>query len=232
MKHSTLRQWLLALALPLLALSCEKPRPEPAAVPLPAELKAYVLFQPGTHWVYQDSATQQLDSVWVVSTEVSIRRRGIKGQSRPDLKYEDFHLRTRSSRGGPDLVYGVSRLCTLPSRDDGNDQYPCWVVTRGEFRPGSTADEGGAYVLPYTLPRNYARPDYVLGLKPYWYTAPLTFGGQSYPDVLEVLNPTDASEGGWPARYYWAPGLGIVRQRVRVNFVPHTRTLVRSRIVQ
>ena len=43
----------------LLTLSCEKPEPEPDAVPLSAELKAYALFQPGTHWVYQDSATRQ-----------------------------------------------------------------------------------------------------------------------------------------------------------------------------
>ncbi|HEX8327400.1 MAG TPA: hypothetical protein VF629_07655 [Hymenobacter sp.] len=87
-------------------------------------------------------------------------------------------------------------------------------------------------MLPYILPRNYARPDYVLGLKPYQYTALLNFGGPTYPDLLEVLNPADASEGGRPARYYWDPRVGIVRQRVRINFVPHTRTLLRARTAQ
>ena len=55
MRHPALHLALLGL----LTLSCEKPEPEPDAVPLSAELKAYALFQPGTHWVYQDSATRQ-----------------------------------------------------------------------------------------------------------------------------------------------------------------------------
>lgn len=110
MKYATaLFQGLLALALALpllLGASCHKPEPdEPAAVPLPAELKAYKLFQPGTYWVYQDSASHLLDSVWVVSTERSILRAGRGGVGAPDypyLKYEDFRLRTRSSQGGLD----------------------------------------------------------------------------------------------------------------------------------
>lgn len=237
MKHSTLFGGLLALALGLPLLlggGCKKPAPEPEAVPLPAELKAYVLFQPGTYWIYQDSASRRLDSVWVVSTETSVVRLGMRGSDYPFLKYEDFRLRTRSSEGGPDQVYGVRRLCGLPSRDDGDEKYPCWAVTRAQYLPSSTADVGGTEVFPYTIPRNRARTDYLFGvMKPYWHTAPLAIGNATYPDVMEVNIPlADASEGGWPTRYYWAPGQGIVRQRVKVRFVPFTRTLVRSHVVQ
>lgn len=55
-------------ALGALLFACRK-EVEPPTVPLPAEMAAYTLFQPGTHWVYQDSATGTLDSVWVVKTE-------------------------------------------------------------------------------------------------------------------------------------------------------------------
>ena len=217
----------------LLTLSCEKPEPEPDAVPLPAELKAYVLFQPGTHWVYQDSATRQLDSVWVVSTEMREYRRGVRGRTYPDMKHEDFRLRTRSNRGGPDQVYAVQRFCALPIRDDGDARRPCWSVTRGESLPNSTADEGGADVFPYAIPRDRAPVGYLFGtLQAYWHSRPLVLADRTCPDVLEVRLLSDASEGGWPAYYAWAPNVGIVRQRVTVRGVPHTRTLLRSRIVQ
>jgi len=236
MKLSLFVKATLTLGLPLLLLlgvSCEKPLPEPDAVPLPADLKAYVLFQPGTHWVYQDSATRQLDSVWVVSTEMGEYRREVRGRSYPSQKREDFRLRTRSARGGPDQVYAVQRFCTLPSRDDSDGKWPCWAVTRGEALPNSTADVGGAQVFPYAIPRDRAPVGYLFGtMQAYWHSRPLALGDRTYPDVMEVRLLADASEGGWPAYYAWAPNVGIVRQRVTVRGVPHTRTLLRSRIVQ
>ena len=237
MKLSLFVKATLTLGLPLLLLlgvSCEKPLPEPDAVPLPAELKAYVLFQPGTHWVYQDSATLQLDSVWVISTKLTEVRQGGPYSGAPVNKYEVFEMRTRSSRSGPDHVFGTYRLCGANIRDNGDENRPCWVVTRGESLPNSTADAGGAYVFPYVILRDQTRTDYLQGgMQPYWHARPLALGARTYPDVMEVSLPRgDASEDGWPARYYWAPNLGIVRQRVVVQGVPHTRTLLRSRIVQ
>ena len=236
MKSSLFVKATLTLGLPLLLLlgvSCEKPEPEPDAVPLPAELKAYVLFQPGTHWVYRDSATQQLDSVWVVSTERQEFRREVRGRTYPDSKHEDFRLRTRSSRGGPDQVYAVQRFCALPNWDDADRIGACWVVTRGPSLPNSTADVGGADVFPYAIPREQAPIGYLYStMQAYLHARPLALDGRTYPDVLEVRLLADASEGGWPAYYAWAPNVGIVRQRVTVRGVPHTRTLLRSRIVQ
>ena len=66
----------------------------------------------------------------------------------------------------------------------------------------------------------------------YWHSRPLLIGGQAYENVMEVKLTRDASEGGWPSHYYWAAGLGIVRQRVKVEGRPYTRILLRSRIVQ
>ena len=231
-----MRVSLLCLPLLGLLLSCHKPEPEPDAVPLPAELKAYVMFKPGSYWIYQDSASRQRDSVWVVSADTSVVRQGWGGTPRPGLsmKYVTFDLRTRSTRGGPDLVYSAKRNCGLPNRDNGTSEYPCWKVTRGLSLPTSTADVGGADVFPYAIPREQRRPGFYLfgSIQPYWHTRPVVVAGRSYPDVMEVQVLTDASEGGWPAHYYWAPGLGIVQQRVWVGRVPRTRTLVRSRIVQ
>ena len=223
---------LLCLSL-LLPLSCKKdPPPEPEAVPLPAGLKAYTLFQPGTYWIYQDSTSRQVDSVWVVSAEIRVVRSLLRGRKTPDMKYETFRLQTRSKQGAPDQVFSVKRNCSLPGREDGDDKFPCWTVQRGIYLPNSTLDVGGAYVFPYTIPRGQVRVGYLDGTTPYWHTQPLRLGDATYPNVLEVKILGDASEGGWPSHYYWAPGLGIVRQRVKVDGIAYTRTLLRSRIVQ
>ena len=228
----------------LLTTACPRrsPEPEPEAVPLPAELKSYVMFQPGTYWIYQDSASRRLDSVWVVSTDTSVYRRYDNEHDYVEIKYEKFTMRTRSNLGGPDLIYGVERYCGLPYRGNGADagaMNPCWVVMRGRSLPGSTTGGGGGVdVFPYALPRDLYRPNfYVFGtIIPLWHSQPITIGGRSYPDVMEVWVKSDRSEGGWSTHYYWAAGLGIVRQRVYefspTRYLTRTRTLVRSHIVQ
>ena len=225
---------LLCLSL-LLPLACKKaPPPEPEAVPLPAELKSYTLFQPGTYWIYQDSTSRQVDSVWVVSAEVSVVRLIPRTEKYPTDKYETFRLQTRSKQGAPDQVFSVKRNCSLPGREDGDDKYPCWDVKRGQYLPNSTQDEGSTDVFPYTIPRDRAGFLNVNNaiMYPYWHSRPLLIGGKAYENVMEVKLTRDASEGGWPSHYYWAPGLGIVRQRVKVDGIAYTRTLLRSRIVQ
>lgn len=224
--------FLSLLVIPLLATTCHKPEPEPEAVPLPAELKAYTRFLPGTYWIYQDSVTGRLDSTWVVSLKDSVSRMG-GGRGMPvAMKYEAFGLRTRSTWGGTDVVYSVERNCGLPIRDDGGDDgFPCWMIMRGQYLPTSTADEGSAHVFPYRIPRDQRQ--FVLGAHyATWHSQPLTLAGKEYPDVMEVSLPEDASEGGWPAYYAWVPHLGIVLHRVRYQGQLYTWTLVHSHIVQ
>ncbi|MBW3372892.1 hypothetical protein KYK31_02825 [Hymenobacter norwichensis] len=229
-------RFLVSLVLLLSSTACHKERPEPEAVPLPAELKSYTLFQPGTHWIYQDSATRQLDSVWVVSAEQTVHRlgNGSKNKTYPTLKYEDFRLRTRSGRGGPDRLYSIDRTCTLPNREDQASQLPCWSVRRSQDLPNSTADEEGTDVFPYLIDRDKASflNIYNAVLYYYWNSQVQRIGGVPYDELLQVKLTADASENGWPVHYYWVSGKGIVRQRIRRNNVVQTWTLVRSTIVQ
>jgi hypothetical protein len=208
----------------LLTLSCNKPSPEPDAVLLPAELKDYTLFQPGTYWIYLDSATQQLDSVWVVSTEMTESRLG-GGHGGPDLafKFENFRMRTRSSRGGPDRVYTAERYCGLPFREDADTKGHCWAVMYSDVDPNSLTETGGARVFPYRIARD--QPSYFEApAGAYWHSQPLRMGDRVYADVLEVKQ--------YRNYYAWAPKLGLVQQRSHSNSVPYTRTLRRAHIVQ
>ncbi|TLM94057.1 hypothetical protein [Hymenobacter jeollabukensis] len=55
----------------LLVVQCRKEE-EPHTALLPADFKALVRFEEGTYWVYQDSATQALDSAWVTRLNTGI----------------------------------------------------------------------------------------------------------------------------------------------------------------
>lgn len=120
----------------------------------------------------------------------------------------------------------MNRYCPLPSRDDdAGNNFPCWYILRIESEPNSTQEVGGrGDVFPYRIARDQST--YLNGNGyAYWYSQPLALGGRVYADVMEVK----LTHFGL---YDWAPGLGLVRERVKVNFVPVTRTLVRSHIVQ
>jgi hypothetical protein len=55
--------------LTLLLFSCrkEKPKPPNYTIPLSQTLKDFAYFRPGTYWIYEDSASHKLDSVYVLS---------------------------------------------------------------------------------------------------------------------------------------------------------------------
>lgn len=239
MKKNFHKYLLLCLPVTILLLTgCPKADPEAEAISLPAELKEYSLFKPGTYWIYRDSASKQLDSVWVVTTEISILRQG-RSTEPPIKKHETFVTRTRSSRGGPDHVINADRRCGWPGREDvatisGLPDFPCWTVRRGLVLPNSTADEGDTDVFAYRIERDKATFLNVTNavMYPYWHSTPVIIGGVAYNDVLEVKLTADASEYGWKGHYAWAPNVGIVRHRVWRGYDLRTWTLLRSRIVQ
>jgi hypothetical protein len=224
----------LPIIIVLYAAACQKPAPEPEAVPLPAELKAYTLFEPGTYWIYRDSATRQLDSVWVVSTEKEIFKLGGSGPVKPLMeKFERFTLRTNSTTSGS-YYNTIHRECGLPYRESQSTKGPCWVLERGRYLPNSTADAGGELVFPYSIAKD--NPTFLVAyaaiMYPYWYSQPTVLNGTAYSGLLQVKLTADVSEGGWPTHYYWVPGQGIVLRRINRNGRWQTWQLVRSHIVQ
>ncbi|MET4104848.1 hypothetical protein [Hymenobacter sp. UYP22] len=227
-------QRILGLAVVAVGAACQKPAPEPESVLLPAGLKAYTLFEPGTYWIYRDSVTRQLDSVWVVSTQKDILRIGAGGTfDRVALKYEAFTVRTSSTISGSHY-YTIHRECDLPYRESQSTKGPCWVLERGRYLPNSTADAGGELVFPYSIDKD--KPTFLIAytavMYPYWYSQPTILNGATYAGLLQVKLTTDISEGGWPTHYYWVPGQGVVLRRINRNGQWRTWHLVRNHIVQ
>lgn len=59
------------LSILLVICACNKEERVPY-VPIPQEVRDYGWFETGTYWIYEDSATKALDSVFVYGTRVSI----------------------------------------------------------------------------------------------------------------------------------------------------------------
>ncbi|GAA4392559.1 hypothetical protein GCM10023186_43220 [Hymenobacter koreensis] len=218
-------------------MQCGRENPEPALVPLPAGLKAYAHFLPGTHWVYRDSASGRLDSVWVVSARTYIDED--KERNRWISKTEQLVVRTASSRESAQRVYRSGNGC--PTNPDSssfnrtlNDVRPCWWVERGVVVSGDQ-DGASSLLLPYVLrveQRELVGGDFAV-ISAYRHRAPQRLlGGRVFSQVVELSTAVDLSESGNPARYWWAKGLGIVQWRVHRPGGTQTRTLVRERIVQ
>ena len=218
-----------------LAAACRRDPPEPAAIALPAELAAYAKFQPGTWWVYQDSATAVRDSVWVVECRSYVQRYG-KAHEYPSDKFEQFEMRTASSREAGQIKYTVNHSCPMSDRTNGQingQSRPCWDVKRGVYAPNGAGDAGYAFVFPYEALRGQDQTVYEFRGSSYiyWHTTPQAVGDTSYADVLQVRLAYDASEGR-RVGYEWARNVGIVRRRIEQPTGPQTWTLVRHHVVQ
>ncbi|GAA4392550.1 hypothetical protein [Hymenobacter koreensis] len=219
--------WLVLL--PLLAVQCHKDEPAPPTTFASPELRALARFRPGTYWVYRDSATAVLDSVWVTKLDSTLTEINKVDRYRTEL----ITTTVLSSQAATAFSYLITNSC---GGDTGNHPL-CGAVVRSRVGSDPFGDAPRrADVLLHPLPAGQPVTQGLSGsiLYLYRYPAPLTLGGRAYADVIRATNLYDESEGRATVTYYWAPGFGLVRQRLRrIPGGPHqTWTLVRQRIVQ
>lgn len=158
----------LPFAFTLTSCKKEEQKPKYPYKPIPQELRDYAWFDVGTYWIYEDSATKQLDSIYVYKTDIKINP-----DFRDDVPRADFELLRVYSRSAItnykyDFHLGwysnlktnaISVLYTNPVHSDSIRQselvrYP--VVLNAYFK-GVT----GLFILKDTL------PVYILNGKPY-----------------------------------------------------------------
>ncbi|RTQ45875.1 hypothetical protein EJV47_23890 [Hymenobacter gummosus] len=221
--------WYLAL-LPLLAVQCRKEE-EAAVTPLPAGLQAYAYFLPGTYWIYRDSASGQLDSVWVTSARTWVH--STKDRNRVYGRNEELEVQMASSSSTAKITYTSQRTCigipdssTFSGSD--NDIVPCWLIHQHRANDFATAS---AVVFAYAL--RVGQPE--LNGAAYRYRLPQRLsGGRTFEQVVSVTTRDGdlATRAGFLTRYWWAKGLGVVQQRQYRSIGVQTWTLVREHILQ
>lgn len=79
--------------------SCKPDKPEPLkqldVTAIPQIVKDFTWFKIGTYWVYEDSATNQLDSIYVFQAFFDTTEYVYQGQ--PTGKYEELTVKSRSA---------------------------------------------------------------------------------------------------------------------------------------
>jgi hypothetical protein len=106
---------LLALVPLLMATTCNKKEKQYPTYYMDQEFKDYTLFKVGSYWVYQDSATKQIDSVYLYKQEITINdRRKIVDYNYQDVfenLYTSYYNDTIFRNGGAKLKGDTQSYC-------------------------------------------------------------------------------------------------------------------------
>jgi hypothetical protein len=240
--HSIL---LTAICLPLLLVmgAC---KPDKTKDPITityklGEVKDYMVFKPGTYWVYQNDITGEIDSQWVTSCQVGeYSQKGTEEYSRHiTLKQEFFEM------------YIATNFI------DGYGDNPRWKVSSWGQKVNAYPSPDYAYVARKTKTANktggtaavYGKPYYMSDKKEVFQISLLTnyeLNGSTYDTVRVFRVGADwcfpqskiPSLDGGNSDYYYAKNVGVIKiynPSYRVSDgVPLNQTwsLIRKNIVQ
>ncbi|HYG14440.1 MAG TPA: hypothetical protein VEC12_01725 [Bacteroidia bacterium] len=176
--------------------------------PVPQEVKDYMYFKPGTYWIYQDSATGDLDTVNVTDTVVA-------SKTDDGNYYEHYETRTYSSFYKYYYYYKVntsfSDRCITQ-----NESRPCYNIVAVKTRPGNYVGESTLLYLPFQ--KNYWGYAYLTSEKSIVKMADripdLSIGNNSFNDVLIVNTTHSLFYSFAETNFFIAKNIGIVRKEI------------------
>lgn len=201
---------------------CKKKQPEPEKVysfPIQPDLYSYAYFKAGTYWVYQDSVTNVLDSVYVTSSDSGTYT---------------------NAPGTPNLYAGTFNYfsCSMLSSYD-HYRYQNWmdqsyevngskpVVNRSRYATTNSGSNTGSDILIGLINigtsfGNNIKYDYFYN----------TFNVKIlvFPNTQKWINPTNYYDDNQKTNYFIAKNIGIVRREQLDS--GKTWNLIRYHIVQ
>jgi len=164
------------------------------------EVKDYFLFDAGSYWVYQDTVSLQVDSIFVLESSTS---RDTIQQTNGGLTaiWETVSVIKGSSLFGDTLI----NWCR-PSEKIG----PQWKVRKQRQVNNITAGSAFAAVLPFDSTSTHTLDG--VG----WITSEanhdsLMVNDSLFLDVVEFANSADSTEAGNFTRHFYARGVGLVK---------------------
>ena len=100
-----MKKYSIIIFLSIIFFSCCKKKPYERFIP--ADLKAYWDFKPGTYWIYQDSITGAIDSVYVTK-RTNYTGEGTLNYNGDKIIYEFLQIDKHSSLDGYDYQYWIN----------------------------------------------------------------------------------------------------------------------------
>ena len=123
--------------------SCCKEKPEELEQHLiPAEMKAFWDFKPGTWWAYQDSATGAIDTVKVLEN-INVIDTGVQVYGNKTIIYEFLGIKTYNTGDGFFTDYNTNTL---------NRQISPIINSTFQLRYNSSFSESAIPIPPTTPP--------------------------------------------------------------------------------
>lgn len=177
-----------------------------------ASIKPYAIFKTGTYWVYQDSATYKLDSVWVYHYSETVDTVYYKDNTYyvcPVLLYQTFSSKYRSNNyvqfnTGGEFLYKLNTV--IEGVVDSTGFVGDWIKCFNPFTIGS--DRGFYTSFDISVILNYY-PTYNVLQQPYSsvYKYSHTKDCSSYYFISSqsYSNKTNT---------YYAPNIGLIRKEI------------------
>lgn len=216
-------------------VTCKPDQPDPAPTELGffplGEVKEYVLFKPGTWWVYKNSLTSIHDSIKVFYSLIDT----IEGSSKKwHFKTEVFDVQFRSLSTGHYYNHYMRSLSAEVTT-------VTWICMPNLERREPFEGDITAFYYPFLRYRNVPKGDY----DTYCTTIKDTFSvkGNLYKNVAVFYVKSDDSEPipnkNFASKYYWAPNFGIIKKEIfhskfhgDTTILAHSWDLIKSNIVQ
>ena len=170
---------------------------------IPADLKAYWDFHPGSYWIYEDSATGKLDTVTVVDRQQVIFDSELVYDSDTKGICERLSLEMETS-AGPTYYYGINTA-------HGSDKIPYYMTSNWSRVGGISAVASGVcFVYPLIVGNTTYDPfphrTDTLSINAIHHQA---FG---FDSVVQINQTYNIVEGEQYTRWFWAKNVGIIRK--------------------
>jgi len=199
----------LLTCLALTVTSCNKdddPFKNHPPVLIPDECKSYFYFDQGTYWIYADSTSGSIDSVFVEQATNSLDTL-YDGQDLIGI-YESFTMMIADTNG-----YGENhRLASTTSNLNGFFRIQRSVTQNGVY---VNKDEYAFYPLKDTTINARFGSLIYLG-----HLDSMQVMGMYYPNVVVFKNTADALHGQQESIRYFAKDVGLIREKI-----PHQNTV-------
>ncbi len=204
---------------------CKKDTPPPTYY-VPQELKDWMYYKQGSYWVYQDSASNINDSVYVTSSEIKIED-DVDKMGKIIWKEETFYVYTQSTLSSY-IYIDRSSITSSPQNCDNT----CYIIYR-ERKTSIGSNVGTTFIL-FLSPKIglQAAPNGLTYVTLAAIYDSLQVGGKYFHNVVRMDETKNETEGGGPTKFYIAKHYGIIRKEITAGNTEKTWNLVNYKIVQ
>lgn len=195
----------IAFCFIILFCSCCKPEPEPIVRLIPAEMKQYWNFKPGSYWIYEDSTSGAIDSVYVTEHE-NYTFEGTLSYNEKTATCEYLGVEMHSSLDGYNYDYYINTQWA-------SDNPLFNVASCSKAKPGDFVDNHICFVYPLHVGQ-WSFNSYGVGATDSCIIRNLYESYSGFQDVVQVDNTFNSFEHYKPTKAFYAKDVGLIRYEV------------------